>query len=190
MSFQFLSRGIGRFALNNTNVVRQFVPNIMTYPTTRTFASKKVNKSQLPLSFSLSLSFHFFFFFSSNHKNLSFIFFHQFSTQHKNLLKHTKGFRGRSKNCFRIAIRRLQKSWQYSYRDRRRKKREWHKLWIQRISAGVRQYSWRYSEFYNVYRKSDMRMDRKVLAELAANEPFAFRSVLQVVEHQKANISK
>eukprot|EP00934_Nitzschia_sp_Nitz4_P007720 Nitzschia sp. Nitz4//scaffold13_size275219//100084//100661//NITZ4_000864-RA/size275219-augustus-gene-0.230-mRNA-1//1//CDS//3329535984//7710//frame0 len=108
------------------------------------------------------------------------------SKKHKNLLKHTKGFRGRSKNCFRVAVRRVQKSWQYAFRDRRRKKREWHKIWIQRIQAGVRQYSWRYSEFFGAYRKSGLQMDRKVLAELAATEPFAFRSVVQVVEHQSA----
>mmetsp|Transcript_37792 Transcript_37792/g.58521 ORF Transcript_37792/g.58521 Transcript_37792/m.58521 type:complete len:150 (+) Transcript_37792:120-569(+) len=109
------------------------------------------------------------------------------SKKHKNLLKHTKGFRGRSKNCFSIAIRRLQKSWQYAYRDRRQKKRDWHRLWIQRISAGARQYSFRYSEFFSVYKKTGMRMDRKILSELAANEPFAFRSVVQVVQHKKIN---
>lgn len=105
------------------------------------------------------------------------------SKKHKNLLKHTKGFRGRSKNCFRVAIRRLQKSWQYAYRDRRRKRREWSKFWIQRIQAGVRQYSWRYSQFMGSYKHSGIKLDRKILAELAANEPFAFRSVVQVVEH-------
>mmetsp|Transcript_126909 Transcript_126909/g.367329 ORF Transcript_126909/g.367329 Transcript_126909/m.367329 type:complete len:152 (-) Transcript_126909:892-1347(-) len=113
------------------------------------------------------------------------------SKKHKNLLKHAKGFRGRAKNCYSIAIRRVHKSWQYAYRDRKRKRREWHKLWIQRIQAGVRQYSMRYSDFYGSYRKSGMHMDRKILAELAATEPFAFRSVVQVVEHQKlGNASK
>mmetsp|Transcript_15845 Transcript_15845/g.36517 ORF Transcript_15845/g.36517 Transcript_15845/m.36517 type:complete len:162 (+) Transcript_15845:260-745(+) len=105
------------------------------------------------------------------------------SKKHKNLLKQTKGFRGRSKNCFSVAIRRLQKSWQYGYRDRRVKRREWSKFWIQRIQAGVRQYSWRYSQFMGSYKQSGMKLDRKILAELAANEPFAFRSVVQIVEH-------
>mmetsp|Transcript_4299 Transcript_4299/g.10252 ORF Transcript_4299/g.10252 Transcript_4299/m.10252 type:complete len:158 (+) Transcript_4299:121-594(+) len=105
------------------------------------------------------------------------------SKKHKNLLKQTKGFRGRSKNCFRVAVRRLQKSWQYAYRDRRRKRREWSKFWIQRIQGGVRQYSWRYSQFMGSYKHSGIKLDRKILAELAANEPFAFRSVVQVVEH-------
>ncbi|KAG7350603.1 50S ribosomal protein L20p [Nitzschia inconspicua] len=105
----------------------------------------------------------------------------------KNLLRHTKGFRGRSKNCFRVAIRRLQKSWQYAFRDRRRKRREWSKLWIQRISAGVRQYSHSYSKFMGALNKSPLKLDRKVLAELAYHEPFAFRSVVQVVEHASKN---
>ena len=106
--------------------------------------------------------------------------------QHKNLLVHAKGFKGRAKNCFRVAIRRVQKSWQYAYRDRRRKKREWHKLWIQRIQAGVRQYSWRYSDFFGHFRRSGIELDRKILADLAANEPFAFRSVVQVVGTRNA----
>jgi large subunit ribosomal protein L20 len=74
----------------------------------------------------------------------------------------TFSFRGRSKNCFRVAIRRLQKSWQYAYRDRRRKRREWSKFWIQRIQAGVRQYSWRYSQFMGSYKNSGIKLDRKV----------------------------
>jgi len=105
------------------------------------------------------------------------------SKKHKNMLKLTKGFRGRSKNCFRVAIRRLNKAWQYAYRDRKVKRREWSKVWIQRISAGARQYSWRYSRFMGCYKHTGMKLDRKILAELAANEPFAFRSVVQIVEH-------
>jgi large subunit ribosomal protein L20 len=103
---------------------------------------------------------------------------------HKALLKHAKGFRGRSKNCFSIAVRRVEKSWQYAYRDRRRKKREYKKVWIQRISAGVRQYAWRYSEFmHHLYSpQTNIRLDRKVLANLAATEPFAFKSVVDVVQ--------
>ena len=88
--------------------------------------------------------------------------FRRLMKKHKNILKHTKSFRGRSKNCFRVAIRRLQKSWQYAYRDRRRKRREWSKFWIQRIQAGVRQYSWRYSRFMGCYKRSGMKLDRKV----------------------------
>jgi large subunit ribosomal protein L20 len=104
--------------------------------------------------------------------------------QHKALLKHAKGYRGRSKNCFSIAVRRVEKGWEYAYRDRRRKKREWRKLWIMRLQAGVRQYNWRYSAFIPALTQSNIQLNRKVLAELAANEPFAFRSVVSVVEHE------
>jgi large subunit ribosomal protein L20 len=99
-------------------------------------------------------------------------------------LKHAKGYRGRSKNCFSIAVRRVEKGWEYAYRDRRRKKREWRKLWIMRLQAGVRQYNWRYSAFIPALTDSNIQLNRKVLAELAANEPFAFRSVVAVVEHE------
>eukprot|EP00525_Craspedostauros_australis_P009483 CAMPEP_0198134158 /NCGR_PEP_ID=MMETSP1442-20131203/59936_1 /TAXON_ID= /ORGANISM="Craspedostauros australis, Strain CCMP3328" /LENGTH=158 /DNA_ID=CAMNT_0043795299 /DNA_START=640 /DNA_END=1116 /DNA_ORIENTATION=+ len=103
------------------------------------------------------------------------------SKKHKNLLKHSKGFRGRAKNCYSIAVRAVHKSWQHAYRGRKLKKREYHKLWIQRINAGVKQYSWNYSTFIGSLRKSDLKLDRKVLADLAATEPFAFKSVVQVI---------
>lgn len=100
------------------------------------------------------------------------------------MLKLAKGFRGRAKSCFSIAIRRIHKAWQYAYRDRRRKKREWRKLWIMRLQAGVRQYHWRYSEFIPALQRANIQLNRKVLSELAANEPFAFKSVLDVVEYR------
>lgn len=104
------------------------------------------------------------------------------SKKHKNILKHCKGFRGRAKNCFRLAIRRLQKSWQYAYRDRRRKRREWRKLWIQKIQAGVRQYNWRYSRFIHYMGKSNIILNRKILSDLAAHEPFTMKAVIDTVE--------
>mmetsp|Transcript_12746 Transcript_12746/g.24491 ORF Transcript_12746/g.24491 Transcript_12746/m.24491 type:complete len:151 (+) Transcript_12746:25-477(+) len=104
------------------------------------------------------------------------------SKKHKNLLKYSKGYRGRSKNCFRVAIRRVEKAWQYAYRDRRVKKRNWRKLWIQRIQAGARQYGIRYSAFIPALNRSNIALNRKVLAEMAANEPFAFKSVLDTVK--------
>jgi len=84
------------------------------------------------------------------------------ATKYCSISKYNFRFRGRSKNCFRVAIRRLQKSWQYAYRDRRVKRREWSKFWIQRIQAGVRQYSWRYSQFMGSYKHSGIKLDRKV----------------------------
>ena len=111
-------------------------------------------------------------------------------SQHKNLLKHAKGYRGKSKNCYTVAIRRVEKAWQYAYRDRRRKKREYRKLWIMRLQAAVRQYGWSYSRFIPALKNStgpNIQLNRKVLSDLAATEPFAFRSVVSVVEihHQQ-----
>ena len=136
---------------------------------TRSFASKKVRGICWLCRSSASL------------QNLPNIFQSE-THQHKNLLKYSKGYRGRSKNCFRIAIRRVEKAWQYAYRDRRVKHREWRKLWIQRIQAGVRQYGFRYSAFIPALNRSNIQLNRKVLAEMAANEPFAFKSVVDTVK--------
>ena len=100
-------------------------------------------------------------------------------------MKYTKGYRGRSKNCFSIAIRRLQKAWQYAYRDRKTKKRIWRTLWIQRIQAGVRQYSIRYSRFIRSLQYSHVSLNRKVLSELAATEPFTFKAIIDVTRFQQ-----
>ena len=108
-----------------------------------------------------------------------------FTFQHQRALKYTKGYRGRSKNCFSIAIRRLQKAWQYAYRDRKTKKRIWRTLWIQRIQAGVRQYSIRYSRFIRSLQYADVQLNRKVLSELAATEPFTFKAIIDVTRFQQ-----
>ena len=102
--------------------------------------------------------------------------------QHKRVIKQSKGFRGRANRCFRIAIRRLEKSWQYAYRDRKVKKREFRKLWIQRMNAGVRQYGISYSRFVQMQARSGVVLDRKVLSGLAMYEPFSFKAVVDVVQ--------
>jgi len=81
-------------------------------------------------------------------------------------------------------VRRVEKAWEYAYRDRRVKKRDWRKLWILRIQAAARQYNWRYSALIPALSNSGIQLNRKVLAELAANEPFMFRSVVSVVEQE------
>jgi large subunit ribosomal protein L20 len=98
-------------------------------------------------------------------------------------LKHAKGYRGRSKNCFTIAIRRVEKAWQYAYRDRKVKKRMWRTLWIQRLSAASRQYHMNYSRLIATLKYANVPLNRKVLSELAATEPFAFKSVMDVLQH-------
>ncbi|KAL9181421.1 hypothetical protein ACHAXT_010226 [Thalassiosira profunda] len=109
------------------------------------------------------------------------------SKKHKRVIRQSKGFRGRANRCFRIAIRRLEKSWQYAYRDRKNKKREFRKLWIQRLNAGVRQYGMSYSRFINLQGKSGVALDRKILSGLAMYEPFSFKAVVDVVEMSAAN---
>lgn len=104
--------------------------------------------------------------------------------RHKKVLKLSKGFRGRSSKCFRVAIQRLEKSWQYAYRDRRVKKREFRALWIQRINAATRAHGLPYSKFMNGLLKSGITIDRKVLANLAVHQPEAFKSLVD--QAQKA----
>ena len=104
--------------------------------------------------------------------------------RHKKILKLAKGYRGRAKNCYRIAIEKVEKALQYAYRDRKVKKREFRALWIQRINAGTRMYGLSYSKFMNMFHKAGLELNRKVLADLAMNHPDAFKSV---VDHVKAN---
>jgi large subunit ribosomal protein L20 len=102
--------------------------------------------------------------------------------RHKKILKLAKGYRGRSKNCFRIAIERVEKALQYAYRDRRNKKRDFRALWIQRINAAVRQYGMVYSRFINGLATAGIELDRKVLADMAVREPEAFKSIVEQVQ--------
>ena len=97
------------------------------------------------------------------------------------VLKLAKGYRGKSKNCFRVAVRRVQKAQQNAYRDRRVKKREVRRLWIQQVNAGARAYGVSYSELIHGLKASHIDLNRKVLADMAANEPYSFKSVLDVV---------
>ena len=102
--------------------------------------------------------------------------------KHKKVLKSVKGQYGRRKNTIRIARQAMEKAMQYAYRDRRTKKREFRSLWIQRINAGVRAEGLTYAKFINGLAKSKIKLDRKVLAELAYNNPEAFKSVVKKVQ--------
>ena len=102
--------------------------------------------------------------------------------KHKKVFKAVKGQWGRRKNTIRIARQAMEKALQYAYRDRRAKKREFRSLWIQRINAGVRAEGLTYSKFINGLAKSKIRLDRKVLAELAYNNPEVFKSVVKKVQ--------
>ncbi|MBD1161611.1 50S ribosomal protein L20 [Pelagibacterales bacterium SAG-MED15] len=99
--------------------------------------------------------------------------------KHKKVLKAVKGQWGRRKNTIRIARQAMEKAMQYAYRDRRNKKREFKSLWIQRINAGVRAEGLTYSKFINGLNKSGIKLDRKILAEIAYDNPEAFKTIVK-----------
>jgi len=107
--------------------------------------------------------------------------------RHRKVIKAAKGYRGRSKNVYSVAIEKVEKGLQYAYRDRRNKKRDFRKLWIQRINAGARLSGMTYSTFINGLNKAGIELDRKVLADIAVREPEAFKSL---VEQAQAALAK
>ncbi len=96
----------------------------------------------------------------------------------RKLLSKTRGQYGRRKNVWTVAKNSWEKGQQYAYRDRRAKKRSFRALWISRINAGIRQYGMSYSEFMGKLYKANIRLNRKVLADLAMNHPDAFKAVV------------
>lgn len=99
--------------------------------------------------------------------------------RHKKILKMAKGYRGRSSTCFRVAVQKVEKALQYAYRDRRNKKRDFRGLWIQRINAAVRELGMSYSVFINGLNKAGIEVDRKIMADLAMNQPEAFKTLVE-----------
>ena len=99
--------------------------------------------------------------------------------KHKKVLKAVKGQWGRRKNTIRVARQAMEKALQYAYRDRRTKKRNFRSLWIQRINAGVRSEGLTYSKFINGLSKSGIKIDRKILAEIAYDNPEAFKTIVK-----------
>ena len=103
----------------------------------------------------------------------------------KKVMRLAKGFRNRSKNVFGIALRKTRRAAMYAYRDRRAKKRTMRREWIGQINSGVREHGLTYSKFANaLVKKSNIEVDRKILANLAANEPYSFKAVLDEVKLQ------
>ena len=105
--------------------------------------------------------------------------------RHKKYLKMAKGYWGAKKNHYRIARETVEKGLTYAYRDRKVKKRNFRKLWIQRINAAVREYGLSYSQFINGLKKSGVELNRKVLADLAVWDKEAFK---ELVEKAKAQL--
>jgi ribosomal protein L20 len=99
--------------------------------------------------------------------------------KHKKVFKAVKGQWGRRKNTIRVARQAMEKAMQYAYRDRKTKKRNFRSLWIQRINAGVRMEGMTYSKFINGLNKSGIKLDRKVLAEIAYDNPEAFKTIVK-----------
>tara|TARA_B100001250_G_C19453296_1_gene636962 strand:+ start:304 stop:657 length:354 start_codon:yes stop_codon:yes gene_type:complete len=99
--------------------------------------------------------------------------------RHKKVLKKAKGYYGRRKNVFRVAVQAVERGLQYAYRDRKRRKTDFRGLWIQRINAGARMHGMTYSQFINGLKKATIEIDRKILAELAVNQPEAFKALIE-----------
>ena len=107
--------------------------------------------------------------------------------RHKKVIDRAKGYRGRSKSSFRVAIQSVEKGLQYAYRDRRNRKRSFRSLWIQRINAGTREHGLTYSQFINGLDKAGIEIDRKILSDLAIKEPDAFKALVEQAQAALAN---
>jgi large subunit ribosomal protein L20 len=99
--------------------------------------------------------------------------------KHKKVFKAAKGYYGRRKNTIRIAKQAVEKANQYAYRDRKRRKRTFRALWIQRLNAAVRPFGLTYSRFIGALGKAGLVVDRKVLSDLAIREPAAFAAIVE-----------
>lgn len=99
--------------------------------------------------------------------------------RHRKILKMAKGYWGARSRLFRTAKEAVERGWLYAYRDRRRKKRDFRRLWITRINAAVRQYNMSYSVFIHKLQENDIRLNRKQLSEMAIREPESFRKLVE-----------
>jgi large subunit ribosomal protein L20 len=100
----------------------------------------------------------------------------------KKILKQAKGYFGRRKNVWTVAKNAVEKAMLYSYRDRRTKKRNFRSLWIARINAGAREHGMSYSQFMGKVKSNNIELNRKVLADLAMNNPTAFKAVVDKIK--------
>ncbi len=100
----------------------------------------------------------------------------------KKILKSTKGFFGRRKNVWTVAKNALEKALLYSYAHRKTKKRNMRSLWIQRINAAVNEHDISYSKFINLIQKNKIKLNRKVLADMAMNDPKSFNEILKSIK--------
>jgi len=99
--------------------------------------------------------------------------------KHKKVLKAAKGYYGRRKNTIRVAKQAVEKAQQYAYRDRKRRKRNFRALWIQRINAAVREHGLTYGRFINGLSNLGIEVDRKVLSDIAINDPAGLKALVE-----------
>jgi large subunit ribosomal protein L20 len=99
--------------------------------------------------------------------------------KHKKVYKAAKGYYGRRKNTIRVAKQAVEKAGQYAFRDRKRRKRTFRALWIQRLNAAVRPFGLNYSKFIDGLSRAGLMVDRKVLSDLAITEPAAFQAIVE-----------
>lgn len=102
--------------------------------------------------------------------------------RHKKVLKLAKGFRGAHSKLFRTANQQVMKALRHSYRDRRRRKRDFRRLWIARINAAARQNGMSYSQLTGQLKKANIQLNRKMLAQLAVLDPEAFTKVVETAK--------
>ena len=98
------------------------------------------------------------------------------------VFKLSKGFKGKRRNTFRNAIRTVHRSLKYQYRDRRQKKRIVRQEWIMNVSTAVREHGITYSRFMMALNRSNISIDRKILCDLAINEPYSFKTIVDEVK--------
>lgn len=107
--------------------------------------------------------------------------------KHKSVISQAKGYSGRRKNVYRVAKQAVIKAGQYAYRDRRQRKRQFRALWIIRINAAAREHGLSYSRFIDGLNKSEIEIDRKVLADLAVTDKIAFAQLANQAKSCLAN---
>ena len=100
----------------------------------------------------------------------------------KKIIKLAKGYFGRRKNVWTVAKDAVEKAMLYAYRDRKTKKRNFRSLWIARINAGAREHGMTYSQFMGKVKSNSIKLNRKVLADLAMNNPNAFKAVVDKIK--------
>jgi large subunit ribosomal protein L20 len=110
----------------------------------------------------------------------------QAHAKHKKVIKQAKGYSGRRKNVYRVAVQAVTKAGQYAYRDRRQRKRQFRQLWIARINAGARENGLSYSRMIDGMKKANIEIDRKVLSDMAIFDKAAFAAI---AEQAKAALS-